>query len=98
MSNIDQLAKLAMLLEKGLITEAEFNAEKATLLGTLLLADYMFFERDSAPCSSNGCHLCELYCYGCVCPCKCVAPSGAAAGHGPPPGPGGGAAAFVADQ
>lgn len=65
--------------------------QKATLLGTLILTDYMYFERDSAACSGSGCNLCQMYCCGCVVPCSCVAPQGG----GQQAGGGGG---FRADQ
>jgi hypothetical protein len=66
--------------------------QKATLLGALVLTDFMFFERDSPPCNSNGCNLCQMYCCGCLFPCSCVNPGSAGAAQG------GGSAGFRADQ
>ena len=75
------LARSSLAALRELVTDAdiytlEFNPaarlapqQKATMLGSLVLADYMFFERDNAPCSQNGCNLCALYCCGCVVPC-----------------------------
>lgn len=45
--------------------------QKAQLIGAMLLADYMFFERDMDMCScSDGfaINLCNIYCCGCLCP------------------------------
>jgi len=42
--------------------------QKATLLATLILADYMYFEHDSSMCDGTGCNLCLVHCGGCVCP------------------------------
>ena len=49
--------------------------QRATLIGTLLLMDYMFFERDIDMCGIDGngkCYinLCNCYCCGQVCPCQ----------------------------
>ena len=47
--------------------------QRATLLGTLLLADYMFFERDIDQCGyDGGCYinLCLCYCCGALYPCQ----------------------------
>jgi hypothetical protein len=47
--------------------------QRATLLGTLLLADYMFFERDIDQCGyDGGCYinLCNCYCCGALYPCQ----------------------------
>jgi hypothetical protein len=50
--------------------------QKATLLGGLMLTDYMFFEQDNGMVSCRHKELtitcCLYYCGGCVCPCKCV--------------------------
>ena len=51
--------------------------QRATLLGTLLLADYMFFERDIDQCGYNdGCYinLCNCYCCGALYPCQLKLP------------------------
>ena len=55
--------------------------QKAAMLGSLFLIDYMFFERDIDMCGtdSNGnCYInfCNCYCYGCLCPFKVVLSSG----------------------
>jgi len=54
--------------------ESMTPAEKARLIGSLLLVDYMFFERDhdAFSCEDNQCmlNLCNMYCCGCICPCK----------------------------
>ena len=60
----------------------EFNGpsvsaqQKALLLSTLILTDYMFFEQDNGICAcENGAlriTLCEVYCCGSVCPCNIV--------------------------
>lgn len=48
--------------------------QRATLIGTLLLMDYMFFERDIDMCGvDNGkfyVNICNCYMCGCVCPCQ----------------------------
>lgn len=44
--------------------------QKATMLASLLLADYMYFEKDTAMCDGNGCNLCVVHCCGCLCPCS----------------------------
>lgn len=74
--------------------------QKATILASLLLADYMFFERDTPPCSRAGCNLCNVWCCGCVCPLSIVCclndrvqNEGASGGGG-----GGYSSGFVADQ
>jgi len=68
--------------------------QKATLLATLILTDYMFFERDGAVCDGNGCTLCLCHCHGCLCP---IAIRGATqSANAGPSGTGGGG--FVADQ
>lgn len=50
--------------------------EKATILSSLLLLDYMFFEKnnDMIECRDNALHinLANCFCFGCVCPCKIV--------------------------
>mmetsp|Transcript_3555 Transcript_3555/g.7693 ORF Transcript_3555/g.7693 Transcript_3555/m.7693 type:complete len:236 (-) Transcript_3555:503-1210(-) len=50
--------------------------QKATFMGSLILADYMFFENDHGPCHVEGqklyITLFEYYCCGCVCPCNIV--------------------------
>lgn len=65
--------------------------QKASMLASLVLADFMFFERDDAACSSSGCNLCNFYCCGCLCPCSCV--SGSASSSR-----GGGGGSFMGDQ
>jgi hypothetical protein len=68
--------------------------QKATMLASLILVDYMFFERDDPACSLSGgigCHLCSLYCCGCIFPvCLKIPQSGGSQG-----GSGGGG--FAAD-
>ena len=66
--------------------------QKATLLGALVLTDFMFFERDTPPCGNDGCNLCQMYCCGCLVPCSCVNPNRA------PQQGGGGGGGFRADQ
>ena len=50
--------------------------QKATLLGTMMLTDFMFFELDNGmvTCRDNRliitCFLC--YCSGCLCPCQVI--------------------------
>eukprot|EP00873_Tetraselmis_striata_P034333 jgi/Tetstr1/454597/TSEL_041490.t1 len=50
--------------------------QKATLMGSLMLSDYMFFEQDNGmvDCSHNQVTItcCMYYWGGCLCPCKCV--------------------------
>jgi len=50
--------------------------QKASFMGSLILADYMFFEGDHGPCHVEGTKLFitlfEYYCCGCVCPCNIV--------------------------
>jgi len=65
--------------------------QKAILLASLVLSDYMFFERDGPACNGNGCTLCNIYCCGCLCPCAINCPS-----HNSGPQRGGGG--FNADQ
>jgi hypothetical protein len=67
--------------------------QKALLLSTLLLADYMFFERDGACCDANGCTLCLVHCGGCLFPCTLRG-----SGRGRSAGAGVGGTGFVADQ
>lgn len=67
--------------------------QKATLLATLVLTDYMFFERDGAACNGNGCTLCLMHCGGCLCEFKLRGNGG-----GGQPGGGGGGSGFMADQ
>ena len=66
--------------------------QKALLLGTLLLADYMYFERDGACCDANGCTLCLVHCGGCLLPCTLRGSGGRSAGAGA------GGTGFMADQ
>jgi hypothetical protein len=78
------VANMAKGLGKELFTDADnfvlnYNAElevneKVTLMSTLLLLDFMFFEGDGN-CqrkTGGGCSvkLCDIYCCGCICPCK----------------------------
>ena len=47
--------------------------QRATLIGVLLLADYMFFERDIDQCGYNDgfyINLCNCYCMGALFPCQ----------------------------
>jgi hypothetical protein len=53
--------------------------QRATLIGTLLMMDYMFFERDIDMCGverepggGNKVYInfCNCYCFGQVCPCQ----------------------------
>mmetsp|Transcript_35925 Transcript_35925/g.56051 ORF Transcript_35925/g.56051 Transcript_35925/m.56051 type:complete len:82 (+) Transcript_35925:314-559(+) len=48
--------------------------EKARLMTSVLLLDYMFFERDSDMIKFENGKLtlvcCNLFCCGCICPCK----------------------------
>ena len=44
--------------------------EKAHLLSTVILLDYLFYE-DDATNLSQGCYLGSLYCNGCIIPCRC---------------------------
>jgi len=68
--------------------------QKATLLGALILADYMYFEHNAPMCDGNGCSLCNLHCAGCLCPCSLRGGGGRAAA----PAGGGGGGALMADQ
>ena len=47
--------------------------QKATMISSLILVDYMFFEKDNGMCHMEGSKLkftlFECYCAGCVCPC-----------------------------
>ena len=67
--------------------------QKATMLAGLLLADYMFFERDDPMCGNGGCNLCLCHCAGCVCPCSIRGNASGGGGAG-----GGGGGGFMADQ
>lgn len=67
--------------------------QKATLLATLVLADYMYFEREGAMCDGNGCTLCLWHCNGCLCPIALRSPAGSSR-----PAGGNQAGGFVADQ
>ena len=48
--------------------------QKAGLIGSLFLIDYMFFERDQGMCEYRDDTLyitcCLCYCFGCLCPCR----------------------------
>ena len=49
--------------------------QRATLIGTLLMLDYMFFERDIDMCGIDGngkpyINLCNCYMCGAICPCQ----------------------------
>lgn len=50
--------------------------QKANLMATMILKDYMFFERDNDMCyyENDACHIVffNCFCYGCICPCKLV--------------------------
>lgn len=50
--------------------------QKATLLGTLMLTDFMFFEQDNGMVQCRDKRLIitffNCYCGGCVCPCQCI--------------------------
>ena len=52
--------------------------QRASLVGTLLLCDYMFFERDIDACSYNvftkelKISLCNCFCLGKIIPCQCT--------------------------
>ena len=52
--------------------------QRATLIGVLLLADYMFFERDIDQCGydDRSCYinLCNCYCMGALFPCQLKLP------------------------
>ena len=52
--------------------------QKASLLGSLLLLDYMFFEKDNDMiyCENQKLkiNLCNCYCYGCLSPCEIIVP------------------------
>jgi hypothetical protein len=65
--------------------------QKASMLASLVLTDFMFFERDDAACSGRGCNFCNVYCYGCLCPCSLVSGERHAVG-------GGGGGSFMGDQ
>ena len=63
------------------------------MLASLILVDYMFFERDDPACSLSGgigCHLCSLYCCGCIFPCSCKCDNKPLCGLRAPPKPDGG--------
>lgn len=47
--------------------------QKATMIASLIVVDYMFFEQDKGMCDcSDGLKITffECYCFGCVCPCN----------------------------
>lgn len=46
--------------------------QKANIISSLILLDYMFFEGDKSSLE-NGCYLGTFYCMGCVCPITCSA-------------------------
>ena len=50
--------------------------QKATMMASLILTDYMFFENDNGMCYCEGSKLhitlCNTYCCGHTCPCKVV--------------------------
>lgn len=53
--------------------------EKAAMLGTMFLLDFMFFEDDGAmKCDGGSLEIkcCDMYCCGCKCPCKLVCGGG----------------------
>ena len=61
--------------------------QKAMMLASLVLVDYMFFEQDNGMinCRNNELNitLCECYCLGCLCPCN-IACRGQDGGGGAP--------------
>lgn len=55
--------------------------QKAALMSSAFLLDYIFFERDGDKCGTerdpqtgrNVCFItiCNMYCFGMICPCRC---------------------------
>lgn len=58
--------------------EGQLSAQdKANIVLSSFLVDYMFFEMDNGPCSCDGesvtCTFFYCSCFGCLCPCQCTA-------------------------
>mmetsp|Transcript_5933 Transcript_5933/g.16670 ORF Transcript_5933/g.16670 Transcript_5933/m.16670 type:complete len:112 (-) Transcript_5933:245-580(-) len=76
--------KLASLIESATKmpcmrpTCRNFIYAQATAMASLILADYMFFEKDQGMCSIDGqtirITLCDMYCCGCTQPLNVVVP------------------------
>jgi len=60
--------------------------QKASLLGSLVMLDYMFFERDSDGVKCEGgnpsVNFCNFYFMGCIIPCKCEGGENGGGGDG----------------
>jgi hypothetical protein len=55
------------------------NEEKANIISTLILLDYMLFEGDKSTIN-GGCYIGTFYCMGCVCPITCPIGNGTSSG------------------
>jgi hypothetical protein len=87
----DLMSAVTELMSDADTFTLELNAnmtpeQKASMIGSLLLLDYMFFERDSDGWSFDPIeqkvtiNLFNCYCYGCIHPCTCTCGGGSGEG------------------